>query len=148
MIQKTLIYKHIDDARIAHNRWVRRAEDLVNELPIDKDFIPLESTTCAFGKWLYGSMGISMSLEPEYKELLSSIENKHDKLHNIYKDIYNYFFVAPEHKDLFHKIITFNSKTISNKDMKLAQSKLLELKEVSTDMISYLDKLEKRVKQL
>jgi len=72
---KTGILQQIQDAKTAHIRWVKRADHLVSGLPVDKDFIPLESTTCAFGQWFYHD-GVKLRLVPSIDNLMSLLRTK------------------------------------------------------------------------
>jgi len=53
IMTKAQIQQEVAKAKIAHKRWVKRADHLISGLPVDKEFIPLEATSCGFGKWLY-----------------------------------------------------------------------------------------------
>jgi hypothetical protein len=146
MLSKSTILQELSSAKIAHMRWVKRADHLISGLPVDKEFIPLESTTCGFGKWLYGEVGQKLRLEEEFKSIIEQIEFHHDNLHDVYGEIYKIFFVMPEQRSLLHKIITFNSKKVSEKEKMRAKEYFHSLQKSSTDLIGLLEKLESMVK--
>ncbi len=142
MLSKAKIIQELNSAKIAHSRWVKRADHLISGLPVDKAFIPLEPTTCGFGQWLYGPVGEKLRLNPAYRGIIEQIEHYHDRLHDTYGQIYKYFFVLPEQRSLLHKIVTFNSKRVSKKEMEQARLLFIELKELSVEMITLLERLE------
>ena len=142
MLTKAKILQEISDAKVAHERWVKRAEHLVEGLPVDKNFIPLDPTTCGFGRWLYGDVGKKLRVTKEYQNIIEQIEFYHDKLHDIYKDIYKIYFVLPNERSLLHKIITLNSKKISKREKELATEAYHELRRVSLELKNLLDKME------
>jgi len=146
MLSKATILQELSNAKIAHMRWVKRADHLISGLPVDKEFIPLESTTCGFGKWLYGTVGQKLRLEDEFKSIIEQIEFHHDNLHDVYGEIYKVFFVMPEQRSLLHKIITFNSKKVSEKEKSKAKEYFHSLQKSSTELIALLEKLELLVK--
>jgi len=147
MPSKAMIIQELNNAKIAHMRWVKRADHLISGLPVDKEFIPLESTTCGFGKWLYGEVGQKLRLEEEFKSIIEQIEFHHDNLHDVYGEIYKIFFVMPEQRSLLHKIMTFNSKKVSDKEKAKAKDYFHSLQKSSTELIALLEKLEIRVKE-
>jgi hypothetical protein len=147
MASKLMIVQELSNAKIAHMRWVKRADHLISGLPVDKEFIPLEPTTCGFGRWLYGEVGQKLRLSSEFQSLIEQIEFHHDTLHDVYGEIYKIFFVVPEKRSLWHKILTFNSKTVSKKEMERARGYFHSLQKTSTEMIKLLEKLEVLVKE-
>ncbi len=128
-------------AKIAHKRWVKRADHLVSGLPVDKEFIPLEATSCGFGKWLY-SQGIELRTLEATRYIMDEIEFHHDELHDLYSEIYKIYFVIPENKSFLSKVLTFNSKKISKADQEKAEIYLQKIKQSSTDLLALIDKLE------
>lgn len=128
-------------------RWVKRADHLISGLPVDQEFIPLEPTTCGFGRWLYGEIGQSLRVSDEFKSYIEQIEFHHDTLHDVYGEIYKIFFIMPEKRSLFHKILTLNSKTVSKKEMEQAKNYFHSLQKTSTELIRLIEKLEVAVKE-
>jgi hypothetical protein len=146
-MNKASILQHIFDAKKAHIRWVKRAKHLVEGLPIDKDFIPLKSTSCIFGKWLY-SEGGNLRKVPHTNQLIEKIELEHDDLHNIYMRIYKIFFIVPNSKSLLQKILSFNSKKISPQDKEKAKMDVQHLQQISQRLLELLTKLEDEITAL
>jgi len=146
MITKSSILQEVSQAKIAHMRWVKRADHLISDLPVDKEFIPLEATTCGFGKWLYAEMGSQLRVMETFKYIMEQLEFHHDNLHESYSKIYKIYFVMPEKRSLLHKLVTFNSKTVSNKEKEEAKKYFDILKKSSDDLIALLDKFENEVR--
>ncbi len=147
LISKLSILRELSNAKISHERWVKRAEHLVEGLPISEDFIPTEPTSCEFGKWLYSDIGKELRFQQAYKDTIERIESYHDMIHDAYKSIYKCFFVIPKQRSLLYKIITLNNKQPTKKELEIAHHKLELLKGYSSSMIDLLDKLEKLIKQ-
>ena len=147
MLTKSVVLQELSKAKIAHMRWVKRADHLISDLPIDKEFIPLEATTCGFGRWLYGDVGNKLRITDRFQHLIEQIEFHHDNLHDTYSKIYNIYFVMPEKRSLLHKIVTFNSKKVSAKEKEEAKKYFKQLKKSSEDLIALLDRFEREVRE-
>ena len=141
------ILQQTSDAKIAHVRWVKRAEHLISGLPVEKEFIPLEPTSCVFGKWFY-SQGSQLRRLDSLKEVMAQIEKYHDELHDTYGKIYKIYFLLPNNRSLWHKILTFNSKEVTKAEQKEAEDYYKHLKQTSDTLLFFVDELEKKVKQL
>lgn len=139
---KADILQETNKAKIAHKRWVKRADHLISGLPVDKDFIPLEPTTCGFGKWLY-SQGTQLRTISVTRLIIEEIEHHHDDLHDAYGEIYKLYFVLPENRSFLHKLATFNSKKISNKEKEHAKAYFKQLTRSSEELLQLIEKLEK-----
>lgn len=145
-INNAVILQELTKARIAHTRWVRRADHLISGLPVDKDFIPLEATTCGFGKWFY-STGTTLRHHKDYASIMDQIEAYHDDLHGYYGQIYKLYFVMPENRSILHKVMTFNSKKISKKEQELAKTYYDRLEATSNVLLDLISQLEAAIKK-
>ena len=135
------ILQEITKAKIAHKRWVKRADHLISGLPVDKEFIPLEATSCGFGRWLY-TQGTELRTIEATRYIMDEIEHHHDDLHDSYGEIYKIYFIMPENKSFLSKVFTFNSKKVTDKDKEKAKIYFRQLKESSGELLALLDKLE------
>jgi len=135
------ILQEITRAKIAHKRWVKRADHLISGLPVEKEFIPLSSTSCGFGKWLYGQ-GASLREIDITRHIIEEIESYHDDVHEIYSEIYKIFFILPESKSFLSKVFTFNSKNVSTKAKEEAERYFEQLRKSSDELLKLLEKLE------
>lgn len=63
MLRETT-YTKIRYARASYIRWVRRAKHLIEGLRVSEDMIPVDSTSCEFGLWLYDE-GMRFKSSPE-----------------------------------------------------------------------------------
>ena len=135
------ILQETNKAKIAHKRWVKRADHLISGLPVDKEFIPLEATSCGFGKWLYGQ-GTELRTLEATRYIVDEIEHHHDDLHDMYGEIYKLYFVVPENKSFLSKVLTFNSKKVTEKDKEKAKSYFRQLQQSSEELLALIDKLE------
>lgn len=144
---KTSILQQLTAAKKAHLRWVKRADHLISGLPVDKEFIPLESTTCDFGIWFYEE-GAKLRLVPTIDNLINRIEYHHNELHDAYMDIYKIFFIVPHQRSLLHKILTFNSKELSTAEKESAKAHFKYLRRSSEELLAVLDILEERVQKM
>lgn len=141
-MNKAAILQEITKAKIAHKRWVKRADHLISGLPVDKEFIPLVATSCGFGRWLYGQ-GTTLRTIEATKYIIEEIEHHHDDVHDAYAQIYNIYFIIPENKSFLSKVFTFNSKKVSKKDIETAKKYFTQLERSSDELLALLDKLEK-----
>jgi hypothetical protein len=144
MTQSSMI-RHINDARNAHNRWMKRADHLISGLPVDKDLIPPQSTDCDFGRWLYFE-GAKLRAIPEVTKIINSLEHHHNELHMSYMHIYKIYFVQPLKRSLLHKILTLNSQTVSKSEREKSKEYFEYLQHTSIEIVSLLNILEERIR--
>jgi len=129
------------DAKQAHAKWVRRAKHLVENLPVNEDMIPLDSTECAFGCWLY-SEGMKYKSHHTTSLVLEKIEETHHELHDIYLKIYRIYFVESK-AGFFQRLLFLNSrKSISPQKQLEALQYCDALKKVSDTLVKHLDAFE------
>ena len=147
MVTQASLLQHIHNAKKAHLHWVKRARHLVEGLPINKDFIPLEATSCRFGKWFY-TEGMYLKNIESTRKLIQEIEIEHDKLHESYKNIYKIFFIIPKQKSLLRKIFLFNYHSISKNEQEKAKIYFKYLKRTSEELVDTLTRLEGKIKHL
>ena len=149
--------QNIYDAKRAHKAWVNKADKLVNgldgyqgqkvSLNVDKTYIPLDSSSCEFGKW-FNFYALHLSKFDSIGNFVDRVEEHHDALHETYSHIYTIFFVTPEKRSLLHKIFTLNSKKVSDIDREKAKIHLEYLKGSSKELLEVLEILENRIKSL
>jgi len=144
MLEKSDVLRSIRSARRAHIIWVDRAKALVNGLPIRKEQIPLEITECDFGKWFYCDGQILLSLFTE--RAVKKLENKHKELHDIYMKIFKIYFPVTK-RSLLAKLLKRKKKITPNEEYN-ALVYLRNLEEVSEDLVSYLNIIEKKMNRL
>jgi len=157
IVKKSDILQHIYDARRAHQAWVKKAEKLVNgihgykgervDLNVDKTFIPLDSTSCEFGKW-FEHFCIPLSKIDSIGKFTQRIEEHHNALHETYEAIYFIYFVKPEQKSFLKKILSFNKNKVSESDKEKAKIHLGYLKRSSKELLEVLEVLENKIKAL
>ena len=135
----------INEAKVEHVRWVKRANRLVSGHNTDINFIPVEETACNFGKWFY-THGIFLLRDEKYEALMERIGELHIQVHNYYRNIYNIYFVSPENRSFLKKIVTFSSKKVSTKDKEKAVGAFKSLEETSTQLLESLEELKSALK--
>jgi len=135
----------INEAKVAHIRWVQKASKLVSGYDVDKNFIPVEETACNFGKWYY-THGIFLLRDDKYEDLMEKIGQLHIELHDYYRIIYDIYFVMPQKRSLLHKVVSLSSKKISPKDEQRAAETYTLLEKTSTQLIALLEELKTALK--
>jgi hypothetical protein len=146
MVNKSTVILELDKAKKEHIRWVKKADHLICGLPVENEHIPLESTSCSFGKWLYGIVGMRLRSEYIFERTIERIEVQHNIIHEHYHEIHKIFFQKPPSRTLFHKFIKSHSKKVSKKEREEARASFEKLKEASDELLQLLEKLEKAVK--
>ena len=154
---RSAILQNVYDAKRAHKEWVRKADRLVNgldgyqgrkvNLNVDKTFIPLDSSSCQFGQW-FDHYAIHLAKFDSVGRFVNRIEEHHNALHETYANIYAIFFVMPENRSFLHKIITLNSKKVSEAERDKARIYLTYLKNSSKELLQVLEVLENKIKAL
>ena len=137
---RAAILQETTQAKIAHQRWVKRANHLISGLPVEKEFIPLEPTSCGFGKWLY-TQGEKLRSIDVTRNIIEEIESQHDDLHDTYHEIYKIYFTIPHNKSFLSKVFTFNSKKVSRNGKQQALIYFEKLKKSSDKLLRLLDRL-------
>jgi len=142
--KKGEILTKIRGARREHVAWVERAKALVNGLDISKEQIPVKVTNCEFGKWFYCDGQILLSIFKE--EAVEKIENRHKELHSIYMKIFKIYFDRAE-LSLLAKIFRRKQKVSAHNEYS-ALEHLEDLEKISTELISYLNIIEKKISNI
>jgi len=137
------ILTKLRDAKMAHVKWVRRAKHLVESLPITEEMIPLDSTECAFGCWLYAD-GMKFKSMPRASSILSAIEKEHSALHDIYLKIYRIYFIETKRGPL-SKIFMGHTKKVKLEKQTEALTHFEKLKKVSERLVFEVDNFEKEL---
>jgi hypothetical protein len=137
---KKVIAKEIRNAHIAHEQWVRHVKHLVENLPVHKAMIPLSSTECDFGKWLY-STGMKYKAIPALTRIVFKIEQDHRDLHNIYLRIYKIYFLETQ-RSWAMNLFTNSRKKITPEKHAEAMKYYQEMEKMSIWLIKSLDQLE------
>ena len=140
-MEKLEVLRAIRSARRSHVEWVQRAKSLVNGLPVTKEQIPLEVTTCSFGRWFYCDGQILLSIFTE--EAVKSVEEKHKELHDIYMKIFKIYFSTVD-QSFFAKLFKYRKK-VSYTERAMAIEEIEKLEVVSSELISYLNIIEKKL---
>jgi len=143
-MEKSDVLKSIRSARRSHVIWVDRAKALVNGLKIRENQIPIEVTECSFGKWFYCDGQILLSLFTE--EAVKTLGDKHNDLHDAYMKIFKIYF--PTTKRSFLAKLLKRKPKISANDEYNALVYLKELEEVSSELVSYLNIMEKKLSSI
>ena len=140
-MEKIDVLKNIRAARRAHTEWVDKAKSLVNGLEVKKEQIPLEVTQCKFGKWFYCDGQILLSFFTE--EAIEKLDIKHKELHDVYMKIFKIYF--PVEKSSFLASLFKRQHKITASDENTALAYLKNLEEISKELISFLNIIEKKL---
>lgn len=143
-MEKIDVLKNIRAARRAHVVWVQRAKSLVNGLPIKKEQIPFEVTKCEFGKWFYCDGQILLSIFTE--DAVKIVGEKHKELHDIYMKIFKIYF-STTNQSFFARLMN-HKRAISESEISIALTELERLEIVSSELISYLNIIEKKLNSI
>lgn len=143
-MEKDSIIEHLRAAKLAHLKWVQRARSLISNIPIKEESIPLDYTECAFGKWFY-SDAQELALMPGM-DCIKLIEDKHTELHNVYFKIFQIYF-SDTNRSFFSKMLKLRKK-VSEAEQEIAQQYYENLEDISKELLSYIERLERRVSAL
>lgn len=154
---KGIMLQKIYNAKRAHKEWVKKADKLVNgldgykgkkvDLNVDETFIPLGSSSCEFGIW-FETYAVQLAKFDSIGRFINRIEQHHNALHETYAKIYDIFFVIPKKRPLLHKILTMNSKKVSEDEREKAKIHLEYLKKSSQELLEVLEILEDKITAL
>lgn len=142
-MEKSEILEQLRAAKAAHINWVQRAKLLISGFQIDESSIPVNSTQCQFGKWFYTDAQKLNAMQNNPMECMSTIEQLHFDLHDIYLNIYKIYYET-ESKGFFSKI--FGKKKKINEDAKeLAKKYYQNMEEVSKKLVAEINRMERRI---
>ena len=139
-----VMLKKLEDARSAHIKWVRRAQHLVEGLPLDESMIPVDSTECRFGEWLH-SDGFRLKLLKSFAPLVEEVDALHMKLHSVYLSIYRIYFIDTKRSWLLKAILGERKEVPAHKQQE-AREMFRHLEDVSSQLLQSLTKLERQLR--
>ena len=142
-MNKEEVLIHLREAKLAHKEWVQKAKLLIEGFKMDKNAIPVNATSCAFGKWFYSDAQKLNGLRNNGLECMDNIELYHTKLHDAYLKIFKLYYLV-ENKGFFSKLFT-GKKKITEETIALGREYFEELDYISKDLLSEISRLERRV---
>jgi hypothetical protein len=135
------ILEKLNDARLAHLRWVARAEGLLAGLPLDKEQVPVMQTDCEFGRWYYGPGHVLNSMSA-YR----SLQEPHELLHKTYMQIFNLLYGEDE-RSMLGKLFG-SAKKHKAQHLEEARKLLPSLKGQSEVLLKNIEILEKEIQTM
>lgn len=135
---------HLRDAKKAHIKWVQRAKALIEGLPVEKEQVPVDCTECMFGTWFY-SDAQELNALPNM-DCLKEIEKLHFELHDVYMKIFKIYF-SDVNRSLFSKLFG-TKKKVSESEHGIAQEYFKNLREISEQLVTVIERLERRIHAL
>lgn len=145
MVKESML-KNISSVKNEHSYWVEQINNLNFNIVEDKREL-INNTISHFGEWLY-TEGSKLRVSPSTKHLIKRVEEHNNRLNDLYIDIYKIFFVLPTKRNILHKIATLNSKNITSVEKKILMRKIEHLNLYSSEILSTMDIIEDRVKNL
>jgi len=143
-MQKEHTLKHLRDAKKAHIKWVQRAKALIEDLPVEKEQIPVDCTECMFGQWFY-SDAQELNVLPNMS-CLKEIEKLHFDLHDVYMKIFKIYF-GEGNRSFFSKLFG-TKKSVSTTEQEIAQEYFQNLRKISESLVLVIERLERRIHAL
>jgi len=136
---KADIISNLRMAKTSHMKWISDVQILIRlgDLKVANTTIPVNYTSCEFGKWYYGE-GQKLAEYSEYTD----IEEIHQLVHDTYLQIYS-LYQKPIEKSLFNSA----KKQLAEREEKALKLDLI-LKQYSKLLFELLAQLEKKVKSL
>ena len=133
-------------AKQSHLLWVKEANDIILGFANNKKFISFDSTECGLGVWLKIEGKKIYHIYP-LRRLIDKIEEQHNKLHNIYLNIYQISFMIPKQTSFFQKLFNFNKK-LENKEVQEAiQLHREDIQQSANQLLKLLEVLEEQIKE-
>lgn len=141
-MDKTEVITLLRQAKTGHKKWVENAISLIEGLPLDKNQVPVNGTECMFGQWYYGE-GQGLKSLKAFKE----IEQYHDGLHRIYREIFVLLFEEESKPSLLTRLFGISRKVSEEKKL-AAHEKLQALKLQSRSIMKKVDELEEAILEM
>lgn len=140
---KKQILNETHSAKMAHKRWVRRVNHLVNNLPVDIQTIPIDSKKSQFGVWLYSS-GMKCKKIPQLTDYIHQIEYLHIQLHHKYQKVHTIYSSGLNRSWLMSMLIP-SRNVISLQKQKTAQRYFNDIEKLSHALLTLLDLFERHL---
>lgn len=142
-MQKNDVLDHLRAAKAAHINWVQRAKMLISGFTMDETAIPVNSTQCKFGMWFYSDAQKLNALPNHSLECMSTIEQLHFDLHDVYMNIYKIYYET-ESGGFFSKIFG-KKKKITDDSKQLAKEYFTKMEGISKELVNEINKMERRI---
>ncbi|MFT5661731.1 MAG: hypothetical protein ACI9TV_002378 [Sulfurimonas sp.] len=142
-MNKTEILIKLNDAKIAHKEWVKKAELLMDGYDMNIDAIPVSERECSFGIWFYKDCKELKNCVLIAADTISKIESIHTQLHDTYAMIYKIFYASYE-TSLLTKLFGTKRK-IDPKKVKQAQPYIEKLESFSEHLLQELTQIEEKI---
>jgi hypothetical protein len=140
------VLNQLRSAKASHVSWVQKAKLLVQGLTITEKAIPINSTECGFGQWLYSDGQKLNAIRNIPTECMEDIESLHFQLHDTYLHIYKIYYNTDK-QGFFSKIFG-KKKKVSESDIILAKKYYDEMHAISLELIKALNLMERRINVL
>lgn len=121
-------------ARVAHLRWVERAEALVAGKELEKEQVPVLPTACEFGQWYQGE-GTTLRILGSYQ----AIQLPHEMLHTVYAQIFELLF-GKDTRSTISRLFG-SGKQLRAQQKAEAEKLLVKLKGQSRILLEAIDRL-------
>jgi hypothetical protein len=144
---KESILQQLSHAQNSHLIWIQKANKLISNSTNTTDSIPFDSTECGLGIWI-SREGKQLRQISTLNKLIEKIEIHHNKLHNIYLNIYQIFFMIPQQKSFLQKLFNLDSKRENEEVKEAATLHFQDIEQSSKELTYLLIELEKRIKAL
>ena len=143
MLVKSKIVEEIERAKIAHQRWIKRVENLISGLPIDKDMLVLDISKCGYGVWLYAQSGHRLNLNRNFKKDIEILKLHQEHLFELYEEIQK-VFTPPSKESLLQKLIPSKRRA----DKKLLQEYLMVFESSANEMEQNVQKFIRKIDKI
>jgi len=142
-MKKDEILEFLNDVKVAHTKWVDRADNLMKGIDIEDKATPVDAKECAFGKWFYGDGQKLNVLSSVPLQCMQEMETTHADFHKSYLSIYNVYF--SEKKGGFLSNFFKGKKELTPEERNFVEEKYKEMKELSKKLVDEIDRLDRRI---
>ncbi len=142
MLKKRML-NDTHNAKIAHKRWLRRLNHLVDNLPVDIKTLPTDARKTEFGQWFYNN-AIKCNQIPQLKYYVTLIDFLYREMHTSYLKIHSLYSSNSITSKLL-KTLHPSQPQISTKQLKIAQFYRNDIESLSKELLTFLDEFEKHL---
>jgi len=142
-MNKEEVLIHLREAKLAHKEWVQKAKLLIEGFKMDKNAIPVNATSCAFGKWFYSDAQKLNGLRNNPLECMQNVEDYHTRLHTIYLNIFKIYY-SNDDKGFLKKLFGVKRR-VTPTEKEIALNYYEEIEAVSKQLIDELNRMERRI---
>ena len=145
IMNKEEVLQHLSMGKKIHSEWIEQAKKILKPGEYGDELKPSNGDECAFSRWLVYEGQILSKLSNNPVSCMQNIERLHRNVHELYEEIFVLCCGEKTQGGLLTKIFGSKEKERDPDKTHQAQEKVVELERVSKELLSEIERLERRI---